>query len=382
MSSSIRIRTLTDGGQQPSEVARELAEFLAAAERSLDLAQYDFHLGEETAAVVGAALREAHDRGVAVRIIYNVDHGNPIPVPPPPEPDAQLIASLGVPSKAIAGIPDLMHHKFVVRDGKSVWTGSMNWTDDSWARQENVVVTVESEDLAQAFTLDFEGLWRDGDVERSGLVEPRPVAVDGVKVRPWFTPGFADALTARLAKKIGHAERVRICSPVITSAPVLGTLAQRIADGRGDVAGCVDATQVAEVIRQWQADGNVSWKLPLLEQVLAGEFSGKRSEQWQPTGSLHNFMHAKVVVTDDVVFAGSFNLSHSGEKNAENVLEIKDADLAARLSAYVDEVRRRYPAFRAQADSAAQARGAKALEPSEPAAPVDESSHPRHERRV
>jgi hypothetical protein len=56
---------------------------------------------------------------VAVRIIYNVDHANPIPVPPPPEPDVQLIASLGVPAKAIAGVPDLMHHKFVVRDGRT-----------------------------------------------------------------------------------------------------------------------------------------------------------------------------------------------------------------------------------------------------------------------
>jgi phosphatidylserine/phosphatidylglycerophosphate/cardiolipin synthase-like enzyme len=352
MSSSIRIRTLTDGGQQPSEIAHDVAEFLDAAQRSLDLAQYDFHLREDTAAVIGGALREAHRRGVAVRIIYNVDHANPIPVPPPPEPDAQLIASLGVPAKAIAGVPDLMHHKFVVRDGESLWTGSTNWTDDSWARQENVVVTVDSAELAEAFALNFEELWRDGDVERSGFVEPRPAQVDGTKVRPWFTPGFADALTARIAKKIGHAERVRVCSPVITSAPVLGILAQRIADGSGDIAGCVDATQVDDVFRQWRENGTVAWKIPLLEQVLAGAFSGKRSEPWA-IGSLHNFMHAKIVVADDTVFAGSFNLSHSGEKNAENVLEIKDAELASRLSTYVDEVRQRYPAYGAQPHPAA-----------------------------
>jgi phosphatidylserine/phosphatidylglycerophosphate/cardiolipin synthase-like enzyme len=345
MSSSIYIRTLTDGGQQPAEIAREVAGFLAAAKRSLDLAQYDFHLGEETAAIVGGALREAHGRGVAVRILYNVDHANPIPVPPPPEPDVQLIASLGVPAKAIAGVPDLMHHKYVVRDGSDVWTGSANWTDDSWSVQENVVVSVAAPELAEAFTLDFEGLWQDGDVERSGFVEPRPVTVDGVKVRPWFTPGFADALTHRIAKKIGRAKRVRICSPVITSAPVLATLAQLIADGSSDIAGCVDATQVDDVFYQWRHNGSVGWKIPLLEQVLAGEFTGKRSVPWEPTGSLHNFMHAKLVVADDVSFVGSFNLSHSGEKNAENVLELKDAALAERLSAYVDEVRGRYPAY-------------------------------------
>jgi phosphatidylserine/phosphatidylglycerophosphate/cardiolipin synthase-like enzyme len=256
----------------------------------------------------------------------------------------QLIASLGVPARGVAGVPDLMHHKYVVRDGEAVWTGSMNWTDDSWSVQENVVVTVASEGLARAFTLDFEELWGGADVEHSGFVEPRPVDVDDVRVRPWFTPGFADALTARIAKKIGHAEKVRILSPVITSAPVLGILAQRIADGRGDIAGCVDATQVAEVIRQWQADGNVSWKLPLLRQVLAGDFTGKPSVPWQPTGTLHNFMHAKLVVADETLFVGSFNLSHSGEKNAENVLELADAALAARLSAYADEVRALYPA--------------------------------------
>src|SRR5438034_3888581 len=343
MSSSIQIRTLTDGGQQPLEIARLVADFLGAAKQTLDLAQYDFNLGPETREIVAGALTDAAARAVAVRIIYNVDHENPIPVPPPPEPDVQLISSLGVPARAIAGVPDLMHHKFVVRDGESVWTGSMNWTDDSWSKQENVIVTIDSPELAHAFAIDFEELWRDGDVERSGFAEPRPVEVDGVRVRPWFTPGFADALTHRIAKKIGRAQRVRICSPVITSAPVLATLAQAIADGKADIAGCVDGTQVDEVLRQWRADGNVTWKIPLLQQVLAGSFSGKRSTPWAP-GSLHDFMHAKVVVADDVVFAGSFNLSHSGEQNAENVVEIESAELAARLSAYVDEVRGRYPA--------------------------------------
>ena len=208
MSSSIRIRTLTDGGQQPLEIAQLVADFLGAAKRSLDLAQYDFNLGPETKEVVGGAISAAAARGVAVRILYNVDHVRPIPVPPPPEPDVALISSLGVPARAVAGVPDLMHHKFVVRDGESVWTGSMNWTDDSWSREENVIVTVDSAQLAKAFTLDFEELWRDGDVERSGFAaEPRPVEVDGVRVQPWFTPGFADALTHRIAQEDRRTRR-------------------------------------------------------------------------------------------------------------------------------------------------------------------------------
>ena len=168
----IELTTLIDSAQTPTETARQVAAFLDGAERSLDLAHYDFHLGTETAAIVGGAIREAHARGVAVRILYNVDHPNPIPVPPPPEPDAALIASFGVPARAVAGVPDLMHHKYVVRDGEAVWTGSMNWTDDSFSRQENVVVTATSSELGRAFATNFVELWDGGSVERSGFVDP------------------------------------------------------------------------------------------------------------------------------------------------------------------------------------------------------------------
>ncbi|HZO33761.1 MAG TPA: phospholipase D family protein, partial [Gaiellaceae bacterium] len=147
---------------------------------------------------------------------------------------------------------------------------------------------------------------------------------------------------ARISKLIRRARRrVRICSPVITTGPVLGTLAQVIADRSVDIAGCVDATQVREVVQQWSVNQNISWKLPLLEQVMSGPFTGKNSTPYGD-GTVHDFMHAKICVCDDTTFVGSFNLSRSGEKNAENVLEIADAQIADRLAAYVDEVRAKY----------------------------------------
>ena len=325
-------------------MAKQVVSFLGEARRSLDLAQYDFHLGPETAALVGGAIKAAAARGVAVRMIYDVGHRNPIPVPPPPEPDVALISSLGVPHRPIAGIPDLMHHKYVVRDGEIVWTGSANWTDDSWARQENVIVIAESTKLAADFTADFEQLWSKGIVEASGFVDPNPVRVAGNNVRAWFTPGFGEALSRRIAKRIRRARRrVRICSPVLTVAPVLSALSERISEGL-DIAGCLDRPQIEGVIYQWGIDGNAAWKLPLLRQALKADFSAKPSTPWGEQ-TVHDFMHAKVTVVDDVVFAGSFNLSRSGEQNAENVLEIEDPKLADRLAVFIDEVRARYPRF-------------------------------------
>ena len=76
-----------------------MAAFLGEAQRSLDLAQYDLNLKPETAALVGGALRDAHARGVAVRILYNVDSARPIPVPPPPE--SAMISSPQAPSQGV-----------------------------------------------------------------------------------------------------------------------------------------------------------------------------------------------------------------------------------------------------------------------------------------
>ena len=147
-------------------------------------------------------------------------------------------------------------------------------------------------------------------------------------------------VASRLA---GARRRIRICSPVVTSGPILATLTEVLDDGRCEVEVTVDGPQMKEALGQWEADGRAAWKAPLYEQVVAsGGLAAKPSTPFQSPPP-HNYMHAKVVVADDVVFCGSFNLSRSGEKNAENVVELHDPELAERLSAYVDDVRRRYP---------------------------------------
>jgi phosphatidylserine/phosphatidylglycerophosphate/cardiolipin synthase-like enzyme len=354
----ITVRTLTDGGQTPLDVAKEIAAFLGAAERTLDIALYDLELGAECGAIVTSAIRAAVDRGAAVRLVYNIDHDKPIPVPPPPRTNDQLLAALAVPSQAIPGVPDLMHHKYVVRDGRHVLTGSTNWTEDSWSREENVIVTVDSPEIASDYGKDFEQIWATREVARSGDVEPRKVDLGNASARAWFCPDRGAEVAHRIATAIGDARRrIRICSPVITSGPVLGTLAEVAADGKVDLAGVVDATQIEEVYGQWRGKEGTRWKLASLGQVFAAaDFTGKVSTPYRP-GSVHDYMHAKMTVADDVSFIGSFNLSHSGELNAENVLELRDPELADRIAKFIDQVRSRYP--RAPLPSSDSAPGAR-----------------------
>ena len=336
----VEVRTLTDGGQPAEQTAHALAEFVAAAKQTLEIAVYDLNLPPELNAIVCGELAAAHERGVAVRLAYNLDHAKTVPVPPPPETAPDAIEAQPFPTAAIPGVPDLMHHKYVVRDAASVWTGSTNWTADSWTREENVILTVDSPGIAARYREDFEQLWTTREVDKSGKVDTAPV--DGM--RAWFCPGRGEKLAHRIAKAIGSARRrIRIASPVISSAPILGTLAEVASDGKVDLAGVVDATQIAEVLQQWHENGNAEWKAPLLRTSLTrAPFSGKVTTPYAP-GSVHDYMHAKVTVADDTVFVGSFNLSHSGELNAENVLELQDPQVAERLAAFIDEVRGRYP---------------------------------------
>jgi phosphatidylserine/phosphatidylglycerophosphate/cardiolipin synthase-like enzyme len=341
---AIDVLTLTDGGQSAETVARRAAAFVAEARQTLELALYDVRLPGAPGDVVAGALREAAERGVRVRLVYNVETDRPPRLHPPPQTRPDVLAGLPIDVRAVPGIPDLMHHKYVVRDGAAVWTGSANWTADSWTRQENVVAIVESEAIGSAYLANFEELWRHQDVERSGRREPELADAGGIPVRAWFTPGQGQDLSQAIATAIGRARRrVRIASPVITSAPILGTLAETGAEGGVDLAGVVDEPQTDTVFEQWRENGQSAWKIPLLARALTTiPFSGKPSTPWSPE-TVHDFMHAKVTVADDVVFIGSFNLSRSGEMNAENVLEIRDGDLAGRMAAFVDEVRARYP---------------------------------------
>jgi phosphatidylserine/phosphatidylglycerophosphate/cardiolipin synthase-like enzyme len=339
------VRTLTDGGQTALDVAHMIADFLTPAKESLELALYDFRLHDGTADVVRAAIVGAHERGVHVRLVYNLDHEErQPPIPAPPKTDPELVESLPFETAAVPGWPDLMHHKFVVRDRSAVWTGSTNWTDDAWTREENVIAIVESTGVAIRYQDDFSQLWKKRDVQASGRVPTDPIRVGDVDVRTWFSPKRGEKLAHRIANAIGSAQRrIRVASPIITSGPILGTLAEVAADKKVDLAGVVDSTQIEEVFAQWRMNGNNTWKTPSLMFVLRNAaFTGKRSTPYAP-GAVHDYMHAKVCVCDDTVFIGSFNLSHSGEENAENVLEIEDASLAEQLAAYVDAIRAKYP---------------------------------------
>jgi len=342
---------LSDGGQTSDVVAQRIASFLDGATTTLDVAIYDLRLQTSPGAAVLAAFQAAVKRGVHVRLMFNQDHPGGIADSVPPEIDwafVDQLKSFGVDTKPIPGVPDLMHHKYVVRDAGTppagVLTGSTNWTNDSWNREENVIFTIASPDVAAIYKQNFEELWQNPVVALSGRIStPWLALADSTRVRPYFCPGRGLKLVHAMARSIASAQRrIRICSPVLTSGPVLGTLAEVVEHGRVDVSGVYDATQMDQVNRQWSAQPSTAWKIAAFHSIIAGaQFGSKRSTPYA-IGSVHDFMHAKILVADDYVYCGSFNLSHSGEQNAENVVQIESHVVAEICAAYIDRVAARY----------------------------------------
>src|SRR5262249_1880352 len=133
------------GKQKPHQIATLRAEFIAAARAPLHTPHYDFPL---TDAPAHPPLRPPRPPATACP---RPPLASSAAVPSPARPGtADFVKKLGfgIQSRPITGgapqMPKLMHHKYAVRDGRTpagaVWTGSVNWTDDSWTLQENNIV--------------------------------------------------------------------------------------------------------------------------------------------------------------------------------------------------------------------------------------------------
>ena len=329
---------------------RRLTEFISAARESLDFAIYDMRLSDPLKQMLSDALKERAGHGVRIRICFDGDKPltpNPNIGQDPASPGTSAaVESLGFPWRRIAGMK-LMHHKFIIRDGECVRTGSLNMTDDAFTLMENNVVSIDSSEIARSYSEDFEQLWEKENFDNTGDIESAPVPLlfggQPATVQVMFSPGMGLAIDEEVAKRVRAAtRRVRICSLLINSGTLIGALQSLLTTGRVKVDGIYDRTQMSEVYEQWRAVPQNHWKIPALQNVVArAGLVGKNSTPYTPTGR-HDFMHNKILVVDDTVITGSYNFSRSAQYNAENILFIESATLAEVYSDYIDRLIQKY----------------------------------------
>ena len=346
---------------QISEVAGRIARFISEARASLDLAIYDFQLRDDAAATVTAALRERAKNNVVIRIIYDAatdggDNHTTIASPAhleadrkPPGTESFVHSFSDIAQiKGVTGYRVLMHDKYIVRDGNSadaaVITGSSNYTNDSWGLQENNLLCLRSQPLASYYTKDFSGLLSTGRIVESVIDrDVDTVRVADVPVTVAFAPEQSPAIVKEIVGAIAAARRrLLVASVVLSSGPILAALSEAIDRGLR-LDGVYDGPQMDQVRRQWLAahvgaDKINTWDKIANHLVRKNSLPFDRNKPHQP----HNFMHNKLVIADDVVVTGSFNLSNHAMGNAENVLLIRDAGVASQYETYVQQIMAKY----------------------------------------
>ncbi len=342
-------------------VAKLIADFIASARKTLDIAIYDFRLDDDAAAIISAALHERARNNVAIRIVYDATtepEANGLPEMPP----AHLEADRKAPGtetfvnsfadiaeiKPVTGYRVLMHSKYLIRDADSddaaVSLGSANYTNDSWGLQESNLLQIRSRGLAAIFTNNFAGLFATGRVpENQTNRDLETVAVSGVPVKVGFAPKQSPAIVKEIVGAIACArQRLFVASGVVSSGPILAALSEAIDRGMR-LGGLYDGPQMDLVRRQWQAahvgaDKINTWDKVADHLVRKNSIPYEHNRPHRP----HNFMHNKLVVADDVVVTGSFNLSNHAMGNAEDVLFIHDAGVASAYASYIEELEVRY----------------------------------------
>ncbi|MCS7117297.1 MAG: phospholipase D family protein [Thaumarchaeota archaeon] len=102
---------------------------------------------------IASALIRAQRRGVEVRVVMEEDQSAVS------GSEYRRLRDGGV-NVRLDGNPDLMHHKFIVIDGRIVITGSYNFSGAAEDRNDENIIVIMGEGVASQYRSEFERVWR------------------------------------------------------------------------------------------------------------------------------------------------------------------------------------------------------------------------------
>lgn len=145
-------------GFSPGNAEALVINTISSARTSIELAAYSF-----TSKPVAQALVQARRRGVAVRVVMDKKQRTAR------YSSATFLANAGVPVRIDAKYA-IMHNKFMVVDGKTVQTGSFNYTRSAHVRNaENVVVIAGVPAIARTYSNEWTRLWAESSPYQARL---------------------------------------------------------------------------------------------------------------------------------------------------------------------------------------------------------------------
>ena len=298
-----------EGHNTPGEA---LARAIRSSTRSFHGAFYDI-----SSMKIADELIAAHGRGVEVKLVTDTDtySGEVI--------DRIVDSGIPVVTDESSG---LMHNKFAIIDGCSVYTGSTNATDNCTSKNNNNSILVRSEELAGIYEQEFEEMFEQrifGNRKENGaftsLSKKYYARVDDININAYFSP--EDNIERIISKRIKKAKRsIRFMAFSFTSDSLGELMIDKFREG-------------VSVEGIFEKRGSGSEYSEFTKMFIEGVPVARDSNP--------HVMHHKVIIIDDsVVITGSYNFSkNAGTRNDENVLIIESGEIT---SAYTEEFRRLY----------------------------------------
>jgi phosphatidylserine/phosphatidylglycerophosphate/cardiolipin synthase-like enzyme len=287
--------------KDPNGPAAALLNLINSARKSLDGAFYDF--SDDT---IADAFIAAKKRGVQVRLI--TDNENMLVRDTGPQgPVRPLIIRMQQ-----AGIPviddqrsGLMHNKFLVQDGQTVWMGSTNLTSTSLFDHNNNAMTLRVPQIAANYSYEFDRMF----VHK--IFGPNPprqlpfpvVQVGNSTIRTFFSPrgGSQEAALATLQQA---QKDIAFMTFSFTDKDMGATMVAKKQAG----------LRVEGVFDQCLGYGKYSQYHNLNANKIYTRMDGNQA-----------LLHHKILLVDDTVITGSYNFSSNADKsNNENMLIIQN----------------------------------------------------------
>ena len=286
-----------------TSLCKEILKNINNAEKTIDIAIY----GYSRTFAIEEALKNAINRGVKIRLIYDIDmKGKNI------YPDTQKILSI-IPNHKNDGCSleaqNIMHNKFYIFDDKTLITGSANLSHtDMSGYNSNSIVVINSAEIAKIYKTEFEQMFS-GKFHNNKISQGiRKINLSDKNIEIYFSPQDK-SLTNAVLPLIKKAQKyIYIPTFVLTERRVTEELIK--AKQRGvDVKIIIDAL-------------NASIKHSKHNELRNGGLLVK-------TENYAGKMHAKsMIIDDEYTIIGSMNFSNSGEnRNDENLIVIKDPNI-------------------------------------------------------
>lgn len=295
----------TNPGSAASDSQNALVGYIKQAQKGIDVCAFELDNRAITDALVSAVRR-----GVRIRLVTETNYLE--------ESGVQALKAAGVPVVDDQRDGALMHNKFMVFDNQSVWTGSMNFTENCAHRNNNHGIFIDDARVAANYATKFGWMFEQrkfgGAPSKSARI-PNPVVTlgDGTAIENYFSTH--DNVADRLVQKIGQARAsVHFLAFSFTHDGMGQAMLQR-ANAGIPIKGVFEKTQASTSYSEYSRLRT----------------AGAPVEVYLDANS-HNMHHKVLILDSETVVAGSFNFSDGADKqNDENVVIIRNREIAKRF---------------------------------------------------